>query len=96
MAPTLPHIFYPLCIPSHLGGSSTSEIGFDKLVIINVAKGKDLPLHRSNTNLYLSHLLPKEDLELHGSCKDASALKARDTLFDSSLRIYSPVGSSNH
>lgn len=61
--------------------------------ISNVAKGKDLPLHKSNINLCLSPFFPEEDLELWGSSKTMDTLETRGTSFDSFLEIFFALSS---
>ena len=83
------HIFYDSCLPFHLSYNGASRVGFDKLTIFEAMKDKDLPLHRSNNNLYLAPLLPKEDLELWEPFENVGTSRVRDLLFSSSLEIYS-------
>lgn len=57
---------------------------------------KDLPLHRSSIDLYLSPLLFEDDLELRRPFENGEVLEARNTSFDSHLGIHLTSSSSSH
>lgn len=65
MALALSHILCPSSrLPVNLVAMVRLESSLVSRLSSNAMKDKDLPLHKSNTNIFPSYLLSKEDLEL--------------------------------